>query len=232
MADCDRAIELDPKLASAYAYRCGAYGDKEDYRGALADCDRAIELDPKLAFAYANRGYVYGEKKDYDRALADDDKAIELDPKSVRAAVVYGNRGWICAHKGYLDKAIANYDTAIELRPKFAAHYNQRCWFRAIDAQAQQSQLQQALADCSEALRLKYNALDSRGFVYLKLGEYDRAITDYDAELKIDPKYAGSLYGRGIAKLKKGDSTGNADINSAKAIQSDIAEEFAGYGVK
>ena len=238
LADCDKAIELDPKFASAYAYRCGVvYADKnEDYSRALDDCNKAIELDPRLASAYASRGRIYGEKKDYDRALADDDKAIELDPKSVRAAVTYGNRGWVYAQKGYLDKAIANYDTAIELRPNFAAHYNQRCWFRAIDPHVQQSQLQRALADCNEALRLKHNAFDSRGFVYLKLGEYDRAITDYDANLKIDPKpvdYVGSLYGRGIAKLRKGDTSGgNADIAAAKAIQSDIAEEFAGYGVK
>ena len=164
LADCDKAIELDPKFASAYAYRCGVYADKnEDYSRALDDCNKAIELDPRLASAYASRGRIYGEKKDYDRALADDDKAIELDPKSVRAAVTYGNRGWVYAQKGYLDKAIANYDTAIELRPNFAAHYNQRCWFRAIDPHVQQSQLQRALADCNEALRLKHNAFDSRG---------------------------------------------------------------------
>jgi hypothetical protein len=42
-----------------------------------------------------------------------------------------------------------------------------------------------------------------------------------------------ALYGRGVAKLKLGDADGgNADIAAAKAIQSDIAEEFARYGVK
>ena len=44
---------------------------------------------------------------------------------------------------------------------------------------------------------------------------------------------AGSLYGRGIAKLKKGDATGgNADIAAAKAIRPEIADEFARYGVQ
>ena len=38
---------------------------------------------------------------------------------------------------------------------------------------------------------------------------------------------------RGLAKNKKGDSVGgDADIAAAKAIKADIAEEFAGYGVK
>jgi tetratricopeptide (TPR) repeat protein len=75
--------------------------------------------------------------------------------------------------------------------------------------------------------------LDSRGFVYLKLGDYDRAIADYDAALKNNPKIAYSLYGRGVAKLKKGDNdSGNSDIAAAKAINPDSAEDFVRYGVK
>ena len=96
-------------------------------------------------------------------------------------------------------------------------------------------QLEQALADCNDALSLENNsdALDSRGLVYLKLGDYDRAIADYDAAIKIDPDNADSLYGRGTAKLKKGDNSGgNADIAAAKAIKPGVAEDFTRYGVK
>ena len=52
--------------------------------------------------------------------------------------------------------------------------------------------------------------LDTRGFVYLKLDQIDNAIKDYDAALKLDAKLAGSLYGRGLAKLRKGDRNGAA----------------------
>ena len=49
----------------------------------------------------------------------------------------------------------------------------------------------------------------------------------YDEALKLGPKRAYSLYGRGLAKLNKGDAAGGeADIAAAKAIQADIAEEF------
>ena len=42
-----------------------------------------------------------------------------------------------------------------------------------------------------------------------------------------------ALYGRGLAKIRKGDRNGAAtDINAAKAIRSDIAEEFGRYGLK
>jgi len=44
---------------------------------------------------------------------------------------------------------------------------------------------------------------------------------------------ASSLYGRGLAKLKKGDTAdGDADISAAKAIEAKIVEEFARYGVQ
>jgi len=41
------------------------------------------------------------------------------------------------------------------------------------------------------------------------------------------------LYGRGFARLKKGDTAaGNADISAARSLQSKVGEEFARYGVQ
>ena len=77
------------------------------------------------------------------------------------------------------------------------------------------------------------DVLDTRGFVNLRLGRADDAIKDYDAALKLDPKLAGALYGRGLAKMRKGDRAGgSADVAAAKRIRSDIAEEFSRYGVR
>jgi len=42
-----------------------------------------------------------------------------------------------------------------------------------------------------------------------------------------------SLYGRGMAKRRKGDySAGNADIATARAIKPSIAAEFVRYGLQ
>jgi len=68
---------------------------------------------------------------------------------------------------------------------------------------------------------------------YLKMGQWDSAIDDYNEALQFNPKLASSLYGRGLAKLKKGDTTGgDADIAAAKAIEANIAADFARYGVQ
>ncbi len=74
---------------------------------------------------------------------------------------------------------------------------------------------------------------DSRGLTYLKMSEWNSAIADYNAALKIDPKLATALYGRGFAEIKKGNSaSGNADIAAAKSADPNIAEEFSRYGLK
>ena len=61
---------------------------------------------------------------------------------------------------------------------------------------------------------------------------FDAAASDFDAALKLNPKLASALYGRGLAKLKNEDGSGEADIAAAKELQADIAEEFARYGVQ
>jgi tetratricopeptide (TPR) repeat protein len=65
------------------------------------------------------------------------------------------------------------------------------------------------------------------------MGQWDSAIDDYNEALQSNPKLASSLYGRGLAKLKKGDTTGgNADIAAARAVDANIAGDFRRYGVQ
>jgi tetratricopeptide (TPR) repeat protein len=74
---------------------------------------------------------------------------------------------------------------------------------------------------------------DSRALAHLRAGRMEAAIADYDAALRIDPKLALALYGRGLAKIKRGQTAfGDADIAAAKAARPDVVEEFARYGVR
>jgi tetratricopeptide (TPR) repeat protein len=69
--------------------------------------------------------------------------------------------------------------------------------------------------------------------VNLKIGLPNSAIADYNAALRINPKHASALFGRGKAKLKNGDTAGgNADLAAAKAINPEIADDFVSYGIK
>jgi tetratricopeptide (TPR) repeat protein len=69
--------------------------------------------------------------------------------------------------------------------------------------------------------------------VYLKMDRWSEAITSYNAALRIEPRLASALYGRGVAKMKQGSvADGKADISAADKIESKIASQFARYGVK
>ena len=91
-------------------------------------------------------------------------------------------------------------------------------------------QLQQALVDCNAAVDLNPNAagaIANRAFVYLRLGDPDRAIAEYGAALELEPKNAHALYGRGLAERREGDHVAaDADIAAAQVIRSDIGDTF------
>jgi lipoprotein NlpI len=123
LADCDEAIRLDPKNATAYNNRCWAHNNRDESDLALADCNEAIRLDPKNLGPYANRGNAYLAQGDYDRAMTDFNEASRLDPKN---AVVYNGRGNVYFAKADYGRAIADYSAAIGADPKFAVAYFER----------------------------------------------------------------------------------------------------------
>ncbi|WP_162559844.1 tetratricopeptide repeat protein [Methylobacterium radiodurans] len=88
----------------------------------------------------------------------------------------------------------------------------------------------------NNALRIKpgdVHILDSCALVHLKPGTHDRAIADYSAALATKANSANVLHGRGIARQRSGDKLGSdADMARARAIQADIAQVYAGYGVE
>ena len=140
------------------------------------------------------------------------------------------NRGDSYAMSGDSRRAIADYGEALKLKAGNPVVLMTRCHEYAVAGD-----LQPALADCNESLRLQPGApvaLGTRGMVLLKLGRFDEAIADYDAGLKIYAKSPISLYGRGVARRRKGDvAGGDADIAAAKALQANVADVVARWGV-
>ena len=236
--DYSEVIKLDPKYiatkTAAFLDRAYEYNAEGDSSNAIADYNQAIKLDPNDAVSFYYRGAVYYAEGEFDHAIADFTGAIKLimpDPKPM-FAYVFRDRGNAYVTKGDLDHAVADFTQAIILDPEDADAYSKRCWARVIVGQ----QLQEALVDCNESLRIRRDdadTLNSRAFAYLKLDQLDNAIVDFNAALEINPKLARSLYGRGLAKLMKGDHAGaDADMAAAEAINLDIAEQVRGYGIK
>jgi len=214
-------------LAIAHNNRGNAYSEKGDQDRAIEDYDLAIKLNPQYARPYNNRGVAYQHKGDYDRAIRNFDEAIRLSPDYTDA---FANRAETYQMKHDYERALRDYDDALRIDPDRKAIWNGRCWTRAIVGQ-----LQAALTDCNKALDAQPDAAtyDSRGLVYLKLGQYDMAIEDYSSALRLEPGMASALYGRGMARLKKGErAAGEADIATAKALKATIITDFSRYGIQ
>jgi tetratricopeptide (TPR) repeat protein len=218
-------------LALIYSNRGNQWERKGDFDKAMQDHSEAIRTDPTYAAGYMHRGNAYARRGDYDRAIADHTESIRVDPAYANG---FYNRGLTYSRKGDHERAIADFTSGIELNANSSQLWGQRCWSRAVVGK----QLQEAVDDCTKAgsLAPKIPQIFAyRGFAYLKLGQFDKALADYDAAFALTKTsdHADWLYVRGVTKLKKGDTAGgNADIASAKAIKADIAEEYASYGIK
>ena len=114
IAECDRALAINPKFAEAYCTRGDARLSKHDYDKAVADCSAALSLNPKLAEAYNNRGDALRQRGDYDRALANLNKALALNPNCAKA---YLTRGLLWSQLGDKKKAVANYNRVLAIAP-------------------------------------------------------------------------------------------------------------------
>lgn len=197
---------------------------------AIADFGRALRIDPQSVRAYMERGQVHHERGAYESAVADYDAALALDP-NLRQAIVQR----AAALRGREDAYVAQLNMLtreLQGSPRDATLWNNRCWLRAVRGE----ELDYALADCNQALRLEPRhsaALDSRGLVHIKRGEFAAAIADYDAALAIDPGRGHYLYGRGVARIRMGlVAEGQADLAAAEAAEPGITQRYMSYGVR
>ena len=85
--ELDSELQINDKLADAYARRAEVHFDNKEYDKAIATCEKAfillptVEISPKLADAYVQRAETHFSSGDYDKAIADYNKAIKLAPK-------------------------------------------------------------------------------------------------------------------------------------------------------
>ena len=232
IADLSRACELAPTEASYFYQRGLALWGNGQPDLALTDFDAAIKLkddDVPLLIARASLRARRGDSSSV--MTADLDAADRAAPKEAAERITMGE---LYEYAGQHAAAVVQYSDWVEAHPRdvrLSEAMNLRCWSRAQWGQ----ELDEALADCNSALKLKPNTakyFDSRGLVYLRRSNYDKAIADFDAALRLQPKLAWSLYGRGLARLHKGDSTaGQADIAAATALQPGVAAKAAKLGL-
>jgi tetratricopeptide (TPR) repeat protein len=224
LADIEMSHKLWPDSPRPLINRAAINMQRHQFDAAFADLNQVLADNPHSYAALTNRASIYFYLNKYDLAANDLDKALDANWTGDTAMLL---RGEIAAAKGDYTSAMDDFAQSISFDPDKPHAYNADCYTRAL---ARSEMEKTGLPECNKALELDPGEpafLDSRGFLYLKLGRYADAVADYDAALAKNPKLAPTLYGRGLAKEKLGDEVGAAaDIAAAKAQFPDIDKMF------
>jgi TolB-like protein/class 3 adenylate cyclase/cytochrome c-type biogenesis protein CcmH/NrfG len=187
-----RAVELDPNLATAYVGLAHVYLEQVFVSGlpteellakAQQAADRALELDDRLGGAYTALGGIKAVGFDAEGAEAAFERALELNPNDATAYSWYGQL--LGSESGRPEEALALHRKAIELDPLSA------------DAIANLGRDLSALGRSDEAVDWWKEALeidpqlgvyDAIGDHYWSVsGELDQAVVWYAKAMSIDP---------------------------------------------
>jgi TolB-like protein/Flp pilus assembly protein TadD len=200
----EKAIELDPRYAAAYAACSSAYGQMyqyfsrhEQYRDKAQEFSfKALMYDSNLPEAYAAMGLSYFIWGKLDEAAASGRKAIELDPDNF---IAYWTLGRINFTTGQFAEAVQQFQKAIDIKPGFyAAHLDLKQAYDGLGLKAE------AAAATENALRIMPNYLlqnpdDARAkmlyaVTLAEAGRREEAIAEGAAALELAPGDSLMLY--------------------------------------
>jgi tetratricopeptide (TPR) repeat protein len=180
LADFAQAMRRKPDRSEPLLCHAQAALLLREYNITIKDCTEALRLNNTDDRAYYLRAQAKLENGKTADALDDFSYALRLKP----TAAGFSDRGYAKMTVGYWLSAIADFDYAIAIDSTFMAAYRNRA-----TARLQTADLEGAVADYSVILQ---NAPDpdaytARALLYHQLGEYKRAIHDFEDALKLNP---------------------------------------------
>ncbi|HEY4546190.1 MAG TPA: tetratricopeptide repeat protein [Pedomonas sp.] len=222
----DRAFSIAP---DPYVYLNRAqYLPDVSTEERIVDLDKALKLNPEMREALEEKARLQTQAKNYAGAIDTYTKLIALAPEEINLLKL---RGHAYARLGNTPLARQDFASA-RAKSVTAIDFNELCWHQATAG----FDLETALADCNRALEKEpdhFAALDSRGFVLLRLGRLDEAIREFDRALAEAPGLPAALYGRAVALSRKGDKArAEADAAAARKAYPDVEKEYADYGLE
>jgi len=173
MAAFDKAIEINPDNARAYAGRAAIFTDWGQHEKALKESEQAVKLDPNLAWGWNTRGVAHANLRHNRQALNDFNKALELFP---RYAWAYANRSRVYLQLKNYPPALEDAERAVEYDPNLAqAHFRKGRALAALDRMAEAIGSFDTAIELDPAFAWSYVR---RGYARLKMGEKQRALDD------------------------------------------------------
>jgi TolB-like protein/class 3 adenylate cyclase/Tfp pilus assembly protein PilF len=195
----EKAIELDPKYAEAYAALGWTYWlewiwqwsqDPKTLERAFALAQRTIALDDSLPGAHQLLGSVYVWQKQYDLAIAEGERAIALDPNDANGHVTLG---FILAFAGRPEEALGLIEKAIRLNPRYHVGY----LFQLGHVYHLLGRNEEAIATLKKLLIRNPNYLGAHirlVFIYSELGREEEARAEAAEVLRLNPDFSAEVF--------------------------------------
>ena len=234
LADYDTVLGAEPANAAAMSGRARILIQQGHDAEALAAMDRAIAADPGNFNLLRYRGDLLVRlgradeaRAAYQAALAMFDRMRPVGPVPTEISTAGGPRLMLLALTGRQKEAIAALDAGLHRYPGTVIMLASRCRVRVLA----NVELDLAQHDCDEALRDEPGhpvALPARALLGLRTHEWAASIRDYSGVLETAPRDAGALFGRGLARLRSGDTAGGrADLAAARRLQFDVEWDYS-----
>ena len=190
--ELERAGQLKPNYATAHHWLMYSHLTLGQFDPAFLEAKRALELDPLSLIINADVSWTYCCARRFDDAERQARKTLEIGPQFFRAHYYLGQ---VLQLKGRLGDAISEYQKAFDLN---GDPYSLGLLGQAYARNGQKDEAQKVLARLNEMAKSRYVAPYAIAFVYLGLGEKERAIdelerayqngdTNYLFLIKVDP---------------------------------------------
>jgi serine/threonine protein kinase/Tfp pilus assembly protein PilF len=193
--ESQRAIELNPKYATAHQW----YGDALIQMGrlqeAIAEEKRAVEIDPLSLVINRDLGDALYLARQYDQAIEQYRRTLELDPNFI---TVHGGLGAAYLHKSLYKEGIAEFEKQLAISPQSV--YALAALGYAYAVTGRRTEAQNVLDQLNQLSKQEYVPAVYRAQIYAGLGEKDQAFEwlekSYEdrsiaslAEIKVDPQF-------------------------------------------
>ncbi len=189
----ERAIELDPSFAGAYAIL--SYSHFRDWinqwsegpqalERAFEAAKKAVALDDSLPLAHTYLGWAYVWRKQYEEAIAEGERAIALDTNFAEA---YARLGEILSLAGRPEEGLGLVKKAMRLDPHYPPTYLNYLG-RAYYAMGQ---YEEAVAALKRSLTRNPNILSPHrtlAVIFSELGRKEEARAEVAEILRISPR--------------------------------------------
>jgi len=235
LRDFEKALEIDSDYAPAYrglAFLANGDGNTE---AALQYIESAIESDRSYAFAYYTKGYIYNGQGNIEAALANYDRAIDLDQNNSN---LHAYRGSFYADQQNWIAASGDITRAIQLNPFSSYAYYEKSisllneiFFTSPDNAYEKNEA--ALKYINKAIAISPNRSHyyaTRGAAFFEMGDFDKAITNYEKSITMGYETAYSYQYLGFSYEEKGQYRAALN-NFKKSIRLEPDNRSVSFGI-